>query len=547
MKQFNLILQVVICCLTPCVSLKHEGQSRLAGARSSSSEGAQAGIDKRVISLRNTSRLTDNTSISLSRQGVQNTSGSSNGTFNASEKREGWPRDATLFDESLEYTFRGDDFLPNAQWMSKPRVNGCKNVSSLTPEEASECDLLELQFSVVTPSLETDFHYGRDYVHPYPDDEQVKKLHDGPFRDLIPRAGKNLARVTFIVHGYLSPGTYDPGEWEGLLARELVNGTSGTDAAIVIDWRRGAHAVWGDCHGWECLDDYPVAMADARVVGKYIQRLAAGVREVAGEVWIGCVGHSVGSHVCGFASKYMSQEELPGGKLRMSRISALDPAGPSHSLITSLHSAVGGGSFVDAEYELARLNSSDAEFVDVYISDPGGFGYDITLAVDNAWRDKVTQADLLGHTTFLINGHHYWERDDLQPGCESRAVKRGCSHHVAIDSYMKTVVARNDALAEAAKETPFIEVVWDSAVAYIRSIETTLLGGPPPSDAKDYCEGIKMQKPLERCKLPFPISGAGHGSRCPHAEKKNATYGVCAGHLQPEGLFIAPLGLESAE
>ena len=36
-----------------------------------------------------------------------------------------------------------------------------------------------------------------------------------------------------------------------------------------------------------------------------------------------CVGHSLGSHTCGFAGKSLTKLGL-----RMSRISALDPAGP---------------------------------------------------------------------------------------------------------------------------------------------------------------------------------------------------------------------------
>ena len=36
-----------------------------------------------------------------------------------------------------------------------------------------------------------------------------------------------------------------------------------------------------------------------------------------------CVGHSLGSHTCGFAGKAMTKLGL-----RLSRISALDPAGP---------------------------------------------------------------------------------------------------------------------------------------------------------------------------------------------------------------------------
>jgi hypothetical protein len=213
-----------------------------------------------------------------------------------------------------------------------------------------------------------------------------------------------VQRLTFVVHGYIAWTAKGIGEWEAKLASQLVTTNSGGDVAVIINWIRGAHATWEDCHGTECLDDYPVAMADARVVGKYIQRLAATAREVLGDVKFGCIGHSVGSHVCGFAGKYMGLEELPGGKMRMSRISSLDPAGPSHSLVAAVHALMGGRSFVNAGYRFARLNRNDADFVDVYISDPGGYGYDITLAAEYEGRGKVDSSDMLGHVTFLVNG-----------------------------------------------------------------------------------------------------------------------------------------------
>merc|ERR1719223_997101 len=96
-----------------------------------------------------------------------------------------------------------------------------------------------------------------------------------------------------------------PGDWQTNLATELVAGGAGDDAAIVVDWSRGAHATWDDCSGMECVDDYSVAMADARVVGKYVQRLAEGLREALRDghtggttLRLGCVGHSVGAHAC---------------------------------------------------------------------------------------------------------------------------------------------------------------------------------------------------------------------------------------------------------
>jgi len=375
----------------------------------------------------------------------------------------GWPRDAQIHDESLNYTFRGDDFLEDgSNWRTKPRVNGCKNFQSMSEERAHRCDLLEMHFLVCTEFGTSERHWAREFVAPYPNEDQVSRLREGPLKDLAQQ--KQLRRVTFVVHGYMGGGANGLGLWEPRLAKELAEGGFGQDATIVIDWTRGAHATWEDCHGFECLDDYAVAMADARIVGKYIQRLAAGVREVVGDVYLGCIGHSVGSHVCGFASKYMALEDLPGGKLRMSRISGLDPAGPSHSLVVNLHSALGGRSFVDAGYKLARLNKSDADFVDVYISDPGGFGYDITMSVEKEGRKEVLEADMLGHVQFLINGRHYAEHKDFQPGCEKNSFKAGCSHHVAIDLYIDSILHRKESMKKRHVDEHPIRAGWERLI-----------------------------------------------------------------------------------
>jgi hypothetical protein len=363
---------------------------------------------------------------------------------------QGSSKPTQFYDEALEHMFRQDDFLETSTWKSQPRVNTCKNVRSMSATEAHTCDFLEMQMYVAIGTATSKRFYSREFVAPYPNKDQVDRLREGPFQTLqqvhLPPEERKLRRVTFVVHGYLGGGAKHVGVWEEKLGNELAEGGFGADASIVIEWTRGAHASWEDCHGFECLDDYAVAMSDARIVGKYIQRLAAGVREVAGDVKLGCIGHSVGSHICGFASKYMALEELPAGKLRMSRISGLDPAGPSHSLVVDVHGWFGGRSFVDPSYRLARLDRSDADFVDIYISDPGGFGYDMTLAVKNQERDEVKDSDMLGHVTFLINGRHYAAHRDFQPGCEDNTFKVGCSHHVAIDLYLDSVVSRKDAM-----------------------------------------------------------------------------------------------------
>jgi len=386
------------------------------------------------------------------------------------------------------------------------------------------------------------------------------------------------------------------------MARKLVQGAAGEDIAVPIEWARGAHATWEDCHGYECMDDYSVAMADTRVVGKYIQRLAAWFQEVLGEdIHFGCIGHSVGAHACGFAGKYMGLEELSSGRLRMSRISGLDPAGPSHSLVTDVHHMLGGRSFIDPAYKLTRLSKNDADFVDVYISDPGGFGYDMTMAVENEGRKQVEEADMLGHVTFLLNGEHYALHDDMQPGCEGEWAKKGCSHHEVMQPYMDTLDERmrhlspqHASLLQAQLSydpTPILvlgalivgglagscflathfsdmasekRTIWILGIAgcFALAVACLYYRPLPPEfhqhpvlqpfvdmlpawalepDTADYCAGGRAAKIASQCRLPYATGEGQTGSVCPVIEDRNITFGICAGPYAPEGLFIAPV------
>lgn len=518
--------------------------------------------------------------------------GSADGGRNASF----WPRNGEVEDKSLQHTFRGDDFLPQgahgaygaeekATWRSRPHVNECVDSAAMTPEEAHVCDFLSLKFKVVTPAGETEMFWGRDFVSPM-SKEQTQRLREGPFRDLLEQKGspawrdhKGPQRVTFVVHGYLAWGMTGPGEWQGTLARELVSGGGGDDAAIVVDWTRGAHATWDDCHGMECVDDYSVAMADTRVVGKYVQRLAEGVREVLRSGYsggttlrVGCVGHSVGSHACGFAGKYMNAEtSLLETDLRLARISALDPAGPSGGAVSSAHTLAGGRSWVDPAYYKARLSPEDADFVDTYFSDPGGFGYDYRVAADDA--TEVRASDMLGHVNFLVNGEEYAARGDQQPGCDPLLVKQGCSHHVAINSFIETLATRK---VEQALSGDATHPTYASNAYLLRVVALSVLvfaccfvcagavagkeraplvaGGfavlvllvllffayvsytrPSP---EDYCAHIvATPRDVERCSLPFVADQSATGT-CPERSPVKMVYGICAHQGEARGLYM---------
>lgn len=68
------------------------------------------------------------------------------------------------------------------------------------------------------------------------------------------------------------------------------------------------------------------------------------------------IGHSLGSHIAGFAGKTY----LTLMKSRVGRISSLDPAGPC---------------FSNVDPQL-RLSKEDADFVDVIHTDAGVYGLD---------------------------------------------------------------------------------------------------------------------------------------------------------------------------
>ena len=93
-----------------------------------------------------------------------------------------------------------------------------------------------------------------------------------------------------------------------------------------------------------------------------------------------CVGHSLGSHVCGFTGK---TKKLDG-------IIALDPAGPNF----------------EHHNKENRLDRNDAKFVEVLHTDAGELGI----------------VHPIGHVDIYLNG------GKTQPDCPGWIAELGCSH-----------------------------------------------------------------------------------------------------------------------
>lgn len=137
---------------------------------------------------------------------------------------------------------------------------------------------------------------------------------------------------------------------------------------ICVDWEIGAS-----------LPNYVRAAANTRLIGKQLAMLLRGLQEFKGLELsrVHIIGFSLGAHVSGFAGA-----ELPG----LSRITGLDPAGP----------------LFESQHPKARLDSSDANFVDVIHSN----GENLILGGLGSWQP-------MGHVDFYPNGGR------VQHGCSN--------------------------------------------------------------------------------------------------------------------------------
>ncbi|RNA22544.1 pancreatic triacylglycerol lipase [Brachionus plicatilis] len=133
----------------------------------------------------------------------------------------------------------------------------------------------------------------------------------------------NAKDTKFLVHGFSGGSSSLISIKNELLKFYDVN-------VIVVEWGEGARP-----------PNYFSAAANTKKVG---EKMADFINEAGLDgSKIHCIGHSLGAHICGFASKIK----------RIARISGMDPAGPL---------------FVREPVD-SRLDKSDADFVDVIHTD----------------------------------------------------------------------------------------------------------------------------------------------------------------------------------
>jgi len=219
----------------------------------------------------------------------------------------------------------------------------------------------------------------------------------------------NPSRPTkIIVHGFMDFGgdKWLVGMSKAFLMKEDVN-------VIRVDWRIGA------------MIPYTQASANTRLIGAeialLIQRICSWTGAKAEDFHI--LGHSLGSHVAGYAGERIEN---------LGRITGLDPAEP----------------YFQGYGPAVRLDPTDASFVDVIHSDAASF-YDPGGAIVNP--DKgLGMLEPVGHVDFYPNA------GKEQPGCSKSLIDKilgggivtgdgsifdvvACSHMRAIYLYTESI------------------------------------------------------------------------------------------------------------
>ncbi|ODN05759.1 Endothelial lipase [Orchesella cincta] len=198
-----------------------------------------------------------------------------------------------------------------------------------------------------------------------------------------------FAPVKIIIHGYKMNG-FSP--FSHLIKEAYLKHGNETNV-IVVDWKwlAGHHIYFNSAF-------------NTRIVGERVGEFIVYLRKtkfIKTFKSVHLIGFSLGAHVAGYAAKHVKKV----AKIRIDRITGLDPAGPSFS-----------GSKANL-----RLDNSDARFVDVIHTCVG--------------RSGISES--IGHVDFYPNG------GIDQPGCEWERLHsfflKNCSHERSYHFFLESI------------------------------------------------------------------------------------------------------------
>ncbi|GAU95222.1 hypothetical protein RvY_06875 [Ramazzottius varieornatus] len=201
---------------------------------------------------------------------------------------------------------------------------------------------------------------------------QVSQVISSYRPETIKDSNFDASKNTYVlIHGFLDVFTSDT--WTSTL-RELLQHEECN--VIRVDWSDGNRA------------PYYQATANTRLVGTHAGRLVehlVKVENVAPQN-VHFMGHSLGAHISGYAG-----EELNNRRIRLGRITGLDPA----------------GLYFENLGIRVRLDPTDARFVDTIVTDAGSitssaFGAELPMGHLNFYPNGgVRQPGCGGHRAFL--------------------------------------------------------------------------------------------------------------------------------------------------
>ena len=250
--------------------------------------------------------------------------------------------------------------------------------------------------------------------------EKVPKYLDIDEPDEVSKFGINpRGKIYFVTHGYIETGRHD---WI-IKMKDTFLANDRKATCIVIDWSKGASP------------PYLQTIANIRLVGAmtaHIVHLLYKELDLPNIDMVHLIGHSLGSHMLGYAGYYLQKDF----GLTVGRITGMDPAEPF---------------FVDAD-PLARLDKSDAKFVDIIHTDALPFIPNIGLGLYQA----------IGHVDFYPNGGFD------QPGCKQSMMEHVDEAKGSLFYGLRMLVACNHIRSHQfftesiTRRCPFISITCES-------------------------------------------------------------------------------------
>nr|XP_060624478.1 pancreatic lipase-related protein 2-like [Anolis sagrei ordinatus] len=281
----------------------------------------------------------------------------------------------------------------------------------------------------------------------------IKNSHFSPWR-----------KTRFVIHGYTSTGKYGWVVDMCLLMVEVENIN-----CIAVDWEDGA----------KCT--YFTAASNIRVLGAVIAYFVNTLRKM----YLYCpsnvhlIGHSLGAHTAGEAGRRLRGiiKTFPS----IGRITGLDPAG------------IGFEGFPD----MVRLDSSDAQFVDVIHSNAGQFP-NIGFGVLNA----------VGDLDFYPNGGM------IMPGCNNEITELSEYDH---EDFIRETPRAGNCHHSRSHEYYLYSILYPNGFL-----------GYPCKSYESFQEGNCFPCPKGGC----PMMGH-YADRFRHKVKKNTKYYLNTGATEP--------------